>query len=210
MLRRAFALGLAACTCAGVGVSARAATAPLQAAAERFLRLAQLLRGLPGAERGTALNRWVNQLVDYTPDLSSCGRRDCWQTPAETLASGQGDCEDYAIVKYFLLDACGSAGCARLVYARCERAALVGESPAHVVVIADARAADPLVLDCVGAPPAPLSHRPDLRPVFSFDTHGLWRGVSQEQLGDAAVRLLPWRGVLQRWSQQQHPGLQAS
>lgn len=205
MLRRAFALGLAACACAGAGVPARAATGPLHAAAERFARLAQQLRGLPAPERGAALNLWVNQLVDYTPDLSSCGLRDCWQTPAETLASGQGDCEDYAIVKYFLLDACGMAGCPRLVYARCARPAPVGEPMAHVVVIADARAADPVVLDCVGTAAEPLSRRHDLRPVFSFDAHGLWRGVSPEQLGDAAVRLLPWRGVLQRWARQQ-PG----
>lgn len=202
MLRRAFALGLAGCTCAAVGAHAHTSE-PLHAAADRFFQLARHLRGLPPAERRAALNQQVNQLVDYTSDLELCGGRDCWQTPAETLAAGRGDCEDYAIAKYFLLDACGAGGCPRLVYARCAATSLSGAPLAHVVLIADAGADDPLVLDCLDAPPLPLSRRADLRPVFSFDAHGLWRGVSHEQVGEAAVRLLPWRGVLQRWARQQ-------
>ncbi|HEY0819261.1 MAG TPA: hypothetical protein VGD46_10815 [Rhizobacter sp.] len=210
MLRRTFAvcpLAVAACALTGRRALAHAAPQPdlLSAATRRFLVLAQGFGGLPAAERHPVLNRHVNQLVDYAVDADVCGARDCWQTPAETLASGRGDCEDGAILKYFLLCHCSPAGGPRLVYAQCA-AVLPGGAPlAHVVVIADADAADPLVLDCIdGAPqPQPLSRRADLRPLFSFDARGLWRGVTHEHIGDAAVRLLPWRGVLQRWAGQQ-------
>jgi predicted transglutaminase-like cysteine proteinase len=43
-----------------------------------------------------AVNRWANR-VDYVPDNG-----DHWKTPTETLAEG-GDCEDYAILKFYAL-----------------------------------------------------------------------------------------------------------
>jgi predicted transglutaminase-like cysteine proteinase len=203
MLRRTLVLSVVGCAAAGQRAFAQGGIDPLPGAAGRFLQLAQALRGVAALERQAAVNHRINLLVDYASDAERCGGRDCWQTPAETLASGRGDCEDSAILKYFLLDACGPAGCARLVYAQCAPVWPSSAPTAHVVVIADAHAADPLVLDVDHPAPQPLSQRGDLRPVFSFDTQGLWRGVSHEQLGDAAVRLLPWRGVLQRWAQQQ-------
>lgn len=180
---------------------AQMAVDPLHAAAGRFLALAQQLRLLPPAERHVAVNHHVNQMVDYTPDLALCGGRDCWQTPAETLASGRGDCEDYAIAKFFLLNACGTGGCPRLVYA--SWAATSHERVAHIALIADAHDGDPAVLDCLDPALASLSCRTDLRPIFSFDTSGLWRGTAGERVGDAVMRLRPWREVLQRWAHQQ-------
>lgn len=203
MLRRAFALYIAGQACAGVPVRAQSPAGLVHGAVERFLALAQALRLLPPAERGEAANRQINQLIDYAPDLDLCGGRDCWQTPAETLASGRGDCEDFAIAKYFLLEACSLGGCPRLVYADWRPVSPMQERLAHVALIADARAGDPLVLDCLDPPLQPLSRRTDLRPVFSFDTAGLWRGAGSERVGDAPARLRPWRGVLQRWADQQ-------
>ncbi len=214
MLRRAFALGAAGCFCTGMQARAQlhapGSLDPLLAATERFQRLVRLLRRLPAAERQGAANRHVNQLIDYTPDLELCGRRDCWQTPAETLASGRGDCEDYAIAKYFLLDACATGGCLRLVYASWAPTRQAHELLAHVALMADAGAGDPLVLDCLDPPLQPLSRRTDLRPVFSFDAVGLWRGAGGERVGNAALRLRPWREVLQRWADQQRAAALAS
>ena len=203
LLRRTFALCLAGYACAGVKAHAQTPGAPLLAATERFLALAVGLRRMPLIERHAAANRHINQLVDYTPDLDLCGARDCWQTPAETLASGRGDCEDYAIAKYFLLCACAIGGCPRLVYANWSPTALSGQRLAHIALIADAHDNDPVVLDCLDPPLQALSRRTDLRPVFSFDTSGLWRGAAGERMGDAAARLRPWRGVLERWALQQ-------
>jgi hypothetical protein len=203
MLRRAFSLCIAGYACVGMKAYAQPALDPLQAATDRFRLLAEGLRRLPPAERHAAANRRINELVDYTPDLALCGARDCWQTPAETLASGRGDCEDYAIAKYFLLNACGSGGCPRLVYASWTSPVASAARVAHIALIADAHDRDPVVLDCLDPPLQPLSRRTDLRPVFSFDSTGLWRGADGQRVGDAAVRLRPWRGVLDRWALQQ-------
>ena len=38
--------------------------------------------------------------------------------------------------------------------------------------------------------------RPDLTPVFSFNSEGLWQGVGGPVVGDAQARLSRWREVL--------------
>jgi predicted transglutaminase-like cysteine proteinase len=47
------------------------------------------------------VNRYVNE-TQYRQDVANWGESDRWSTPAEFFAKG-GDCEDYAIAKYFLL-----------------------------------------------------------------------------------------------------------
>lgn len=67
------------------------------------------IAGLAGARGGSdraaleTVNRWVNQTVQFTDDATLYGRRDYWASASETLKSGKGDCEDYAILKYQIL-----------------------------------------------------------------------------------------------------------
>ena len=42
----------------------------------------------------------------------------------------------------------------------------------------------------------PAGQRPDLTPVFSFNTDGLWQGVGQVTSGDPMVRLSLWRELV--------------
>ncbi|MDH3740730.1 MAG: transglutaminase-like cysteine peptidase [Hyphomicrobiales bacterium] len=49
-----------------------------------------------------AVNAKINKLVRYRDDIVTYGRKDHWATPVEAL-TGQGDCEDYAILKYISL-----------------------------------------------------------------------------------------------------------
>lgn len=49
------------------------------------------------------INSAVNQALTYGSDRTVWGTGDYWATPAEILARGRGDCEDYAILKYWLL-----------------------------------------------------------------------------------------------------------
>jgi predicted transglutaminase-like cysteine proteinase len=51
----------------------------------------------------TKVNRWVNHNVQYITDKENQRIADYWQTPRETLKSLKGDCEDFAILKYFML-----------------------------------------------------------------------------------------------------------
>jgi predicted transglutaminase-like cysteine proteinase len=45
------------------------------------------------------VNRNVNSQVEYKPDDA----RDYWQSPFETVGLKTGDCEDFAILKYFFM-----------------------------------------------------------------------------------------------------------
>ncbi len=52
------------------------------------------------------VNAFINSHVTFTEDSVGWGQSDYWATPLETLGRGIGDCEDYAIAKYFSLRAC--------------------------------------------------------------------------------------------------------
>lgn len=56
-----------------------------------------------------AVNRAVNAAVRYQTDAVTWGVEDYWASPAETLARGAGDCEDYALLKMAMLAALGVA-----------------------------------------------------------------------------------------------------
>jgi hypothetical protein len=58
--------------------------------------------------------------------------------------------------------------------------------------------AEPLILDNLITDIRPASRRPDLTPVFSFNSEGLWHGNGSQRMGDAAERLSPWREVLRK------------
>lgn len=63
----------------------------------------------------TAINAQINQ-TPYRSDWASWQARDYWATPEEFARRG-GDCEDYAIAKYFALREAGApADALRLVY----------------------------------------------------------------------------------------------
>jgi hypothetical protein len=41
---------------------------------------------------------WIGKNITYKRDIETHGRPDDWQTPAETMESREGDCEDMAIL----------------------------------------------------------------------------------------------------------------
>ena len=49
------------------------------------------------------VNTWVNRNIEYIPDQVLYNTIDYWATPKETLKYLKGDCEDFVILKYFLL-----------------------------------------------------------------------------------------------------------
>ena len=65
------------------------------------------------------LNRTINYAIRYVSDLQQHGVLDLWSAPLATLASGKGDCEDFAIIKLMALRELGmKAEDLRLVLAR--------------------------------------------------------------------------------------------
>ena len=53
------------------------------------------------------INRAMNMAVRPMSDCTQYGYADFWASPLQTLGSGAGDCEDYAIVKYVALRGLG-------------------------------------------------------------------------------------------------------
>lgn len=173
-----------------LGPAAEAALAPLQT----LLRAAA---ALDEAARLSLVNQFFNQRIRFVADTEAWGREDYWASPLETLARGQGDCEDYAIAKYASLLAAGTKPSRlRLVYVRAQIGA---QAQAHMVLAYQAAATDePLILDNLRPEVLPAGQRTDLTPVFSFSTEGLWQGNGGAPAGDPLVRLSRWREVWSR------------
>ena len=166
--------------------------------------LQQMMLALGGKDDATrlrAVNDFYNQRLAYVEDIDNWGQVDYWASPLESLGKGAGDCEDYAIGKYFTLTSLGVPHARlRMVYVRASMAGAPNGFVAHMVLAYYATPdAEPLVLDNLQPVIRPAAERPDLSPVFSFNAEGLWQGVGSIRAnGDPLTRLSKWREVLQR------------
>jgi predicted transglutaminase-like cysteine proteinase len=144
-----------------------------------------------------AMNDFFNRSVAYEDDQYIWGRADYWTSPIELLNRGVGDCEDYALAKYFALISMGIAPAKlRMVYVRAD---VGGSVLAHMVLAYYPTAnSEPFILDNLNGELLSASKRPDLAPVFSFNAQGLWQGVGMSSAGDPVARLSKWRDVLAR------------
>jgi predicted transglutaminase-like cysteine proteinase len=78
-------------------------------AAARFNAIVADAKAAQGRARLALVNERVNAAIRYTSDAAQHGVADLWSAPLESLASGRGDCEDYAIAKYAILRDAGLA-----------------------------------------------------------------------------------------------------
>jgi predicted transglutaminase-like cysteine proteinase len=135
----------------------------------------------------------VNDYVNETPfqcDAAQWCVEDYWATPIEFLANHGGDCEDFAIAKYFALRALNIADDRlRLVYAKIRRGSIAGT---HVVLAYyPATDAEPLILDVLDKNLLPASQRDDLTPLLSFNAKDI-RAERQSSVPVGAVALQRW------------------
>lgn len=152
-------------------------------------------QGLDEEARLKGVNTFFNRAILYREDRDIWGQVDYWASPLEMMSRGQGDCEDFAIAKYFSLMAAGVPSAKlRLVYVRAQIGAV---SQAHMVLAYYREpTAEPLILDNLLGDIRPASRRPDLTPVFSFNAEGMWQGVGVSSAGDPSARLSRWRDML--------------
>lgn len=205
--RRGQALGAAALLCLLLHGNALDGPRLLQsaqrfspAAVQRTQALVQEMEAVVNAaedEKLKAINNFFNRTVQFRDDRDAWGMVDYWASPLELLNKGQGDCEDYAIAKYFSLISMGVAPAKmRMVYVRAQ---LGGGVQAHMVLAYYPEpTAEPLILDNLITDIRPASRRPDLAPVFSFNAEGLWQGVGGSSAGDPVARLSRWRDILSK------------
>jgi predicted transglutaminase-like cysteine proteinase len=147
------------------------------------------------------VNAFFNRRIQFEDDNKLWGKPDYWATPLETIAQGAGDCEDFAIAKYFTLKELGvPTDRMRLTYVKARFGGPESKlTQAHMVVSYYATPdAEPLVLDNLITDIRVASRRPDLIPLFSFNSEGLWVGAANSSSGSPTARLSRWRDVLMR------------
>lgn len=165
-------------------------------------RLLEESRSLPVEQQLNVVNTFFNRRIVYELDPAVWQQNDYWASPLEFMGRATGDCEDYSIAKYMTLLLLGVPNeKLRLIYVR---ARTVGaKSEAHMVLgYYEDPTGEPLVLDNLITSVRPASRRPDLSPVFSFNSQGLWVGGQQTSSADPTARLSKWREVLERMKQE--------
>lgn len=75
--------------------------------AQRLIELSSEGAGRDGRAKVGFINRAVDLAISPASDEAQWQVPDRWSAPLDTLRSGRGDCEDYAIVKYAALLAAG-------------------------------------------------------------------------------------------------------
>ncbi|MFW9082661.1 cysteine protease LapG [Pseudomonas sp. P2757] len=154
-------------------------------------------------EKLKVVNLFFNKQVRYVEDIDLWREVDYWETPIEALWKGAGDCEDYAIAKYFSLRHLGVASDKlRITYVKALR-----QNRAHMVLTYySSPDAMPLVLDSLIDPIKPAAERTDLLPVYSFNAEGLYLpgAKGNKKVGDTK-RLSRWQDVLKKMQAEGFP-----
>jgi len=159
-------------------------------------------RGKSGSDREKLerTNHFFNSTILFVSDIDLWGVQDYWATPYEFLCKKAGDCEDFAIAKYFTLKAMGMAEeKLNIMYVK---ALQLGQ--AHMVLAYYTEpGAEPLILDNLIDVISPASKRTDLLPVFGFNGGGLWTAKERGKgkLAGSSDRLKPWQNLQKKMSE---------
>lgn len=149
------------------------------------------------------INDFVNQNILFDSDNGTWQQSDYWATPLETIGQGAGDCEDFAIIKYVSLRMTGIPDQkVRLIYVKARIDTPNGPmQQAHMVLAYYATPnAEPQILDNLDTNIRPASKRPDLQPVFSFNSEAIFAGVSGKDKASVGGigRLSRWEDAWRR------------
>lgn len=174
-----------------------------QEARMRLVSWEDVLKRYSGAMDGEKLkkiNSFINEKTVFVNDTDLYGVKDYWATPVEFLSRGAGDCEDYAIAKYFSLKMMGiSEEKLRIAYVKALQYNIF-----HMVMLYYSNpGAEPLILDNLVTTIKPASERRDLLPIFTFNGAGLWlaHDRGQGKLAGKSSRLTAWNDLLQRMAE---------
>ncbi|PHR71470.1 MAG: transglutaminase [Arcobacter sp.] len=146
------------------------------------------------------VNDFFNK-IKYKRDLKHWGKNDYWAAPFEFMGTGAGDCEDYAIAKYYSLIKLGiPEHKLRITYVKLLRKRTKYEEAHMVLTYYHKKNSTPIVLDNVNKKLQLASKRKDLKPIYSFNANGLWqaknKGKSSIKIG--SNNLKAWQDLMTR------------
>lgn len=145
------------------------------------------------------VNDFFNKIT-YKSDLSVWGTKDYWATPFEFMGVGAGDCEDYAIAKYFSLIKLGIPDeKLRITYVSYKKANSKFEQAHMVLTYYHKIGVEPVVLDNIDKTLQVASKRTDLKPVYSFNASGLWQAKTKGEARVGNNELRSWKDLMSRF-----------
>ena len=124
----------------------------------RFYKFLHSAKSYSTIKKLIRVNTFINRIIP-----KSDGKTNSWSTPKEFLINGFGDCEDYAIIKYFTLIELGIKK-EKLFLAVVK---VKGSTSLHMVLLYDKNKM--LVLDNLSWRVKPLLKRSDLKLIFAFN-----------------------------------------
>ena len=153
----------------------------------------QLSNNLTASEKIKNVNDFFNQL-NFIDDIKLWGVKNYWATPIEFIGVNGGDCEDFAIAKYFTLLELGIADQKmRIMMVK----ALTLNQYHMVVSYYETPSSVPLILDNIDNRVKLASQRNDLVPIYSFNGKQLWlnKEKGQGELAGSSARLKQWTNL---------------
>ncbi|MEH6452683.1 MAG: transglutaminase-like cysteine peptidase [Psychromonas sp.] len=147
-------------------------------------------------EKLAKVNQFFN-LLHFVDDSDIWGDKNYWATPIEFIGANAGDCEDFAIAKYFTLLEMGIEDSKmRLTMVK----ALKLNQYHMVLSYYDKPSSIPLILDNIDGEIKLADSRPDLFPIYSFNGKQLWLNKEKGQgvVSGASDRITRWKHLNQR------------
>lgn len=115
------------------------------------------------------VNRAINRMIAYREDIRVWKRNEFWATPEEALSKRAGDCEDFAILKYWSLRLLGFDDADMRIVVLRDTA-----KRAYHAVLAVAFDGDWLILDNRFSKVQLQRNLPNYQPLYSLNTSGQW------------------------------------
>jgi predicted transglutaminase-like cysteine proteinase len=140
------------------------------------------------------VNRYLNQLLPQY-DAVIQNKEDYWETPKEFLITGYGDCEDYAIIKYFTLIKLGFDEKKLFL-----TTAFEGYRGGYHMVLSYFKTSGkpPLILDNLSFRVLDLKKRSDIRADIFINSSGVYKINRKNRLVKIAKYSSKYRELLQK------------
>jgi predicted transglutaminase-like cysteine proteinase len=151
---------------------------------------------LSDLEKLKKVNQFFNILY-FIDDSKLWGEKNYWATPLEFIGANGGDCEDFAIAKYFTLLEMGVEDKKmRITMVK----ALKLDQYHMVLAYYDKPSSIPLILDNIDGEIKPADQRQDLFPIYSFNGKQLWLNKKKGQgvVSGTSERITRWENLNQR------------
>lgn len=163
----------------------------------QYLRLKKKIKDFELIRKLSHVNSFYNRILPVD-DNDKYNADDYWATPKEFLVQGRGDCEDYAIAKYFTLKEVG-INPNNLFMAVVQ---VKGESSYHMVLLYFENKKDvPLVLDNLSFRVLPFEKRKKLEPKFIFNEKEIF--LLKDKKIHKKVNKINW-GKVDKWQDLLH------